>query len=350
MATTQRTNAAPAHPTQRSNEFLPLVHASHIAHSHAGDLTGLPGWWRKLKEGVGNFWFTNSVVNFCCCTSPDTHYSLQLKRQQNQAVRRELLSSLSYYSSDSSIIREVAEDARADGFDMLTDGPTMQTTARLPVGLTIHPRVPRLDTPQPEPRTLPTGSGQLRGMSAEAVVTDVVEASAAADTPPVLQEEVDAVFRPPTVMFGSMAPIALLPRQGVLHQSLNWLVDASTAPSAPPPSTPNVEAPPVPRDLRPLVFVPRFAAAVIVAIRARIGQLSASVPGNLLIVEREALRLMRRYNVREVDSVAHLPSIISCYFREDVHYQVETSAARMTRFQRWLMSEPSSPSTFAPLA
>ena len=159
------------------------------------------------------------------------------------------------------------------------------------------------------------------------------------------------MFRPPTVMFGSMAPVALRPRQGVLHQSLDWLVDASVAPNSivPPSSTPVVEAPP-PRDLRPLVFVPRFAAAVIVAIRARIGQLSASVPGNQLIVEREALRLMRRYNVREVDSVAHLPSIISCYFREDIHYQVETSAARMTRFQRWLMSEPGSPSTFAPLA
>ena len=332
--------------TQRSNDFIPLVHASHIAPA--------PGIWRKLKESFADFWFTNGVVNFCCCTSPDTQYSLQLKRRQNQAVRRELLSSLSYYSHDSSIIKEVAEDARLDGIDLLTDGPTMQTTARLQMGLTIHPRVPRLVTPQPEPRTLPTGLGQLRGMSAGDAVeqTDVVEASAAADTPPVLQEEVDAVFRPPTVMFGSMAPVALRPRQGVLHQSLDWLVDASVVPSpiVPPSSTPVVEAPPVPRDLRPLVFVPRFAAAVIVAIRARIGQLSASVPGNQLIVEREALRLMRRYNVREVDSVAHLPSIISCYFREDIHYQVETSAARMTRFQRWLMSEPGSPSTFAPLA
>lgn len=331
--------------TQRSNDFIPLVHASHIAPA--------PGIWRKLKESFADFWFTNSVVNFCCCTSPDTQYSLQLKRRQNQAVRRELLSSLSYYSHDSSIIKEVAEDARLDGIDLLTDGPTMQTTAHLQMGLTIHPRVPRLVTPQPEPRTFLTGSDQLRGMSAGDAVeqTDVVEALATVDTPPVLQEEVDAVFQSPTVIFGSMAPIALLPRHGALHQSSHWMVDASVVPyNVPPSSTPAVETPPVPRDLRPLVFVPRFAAAVVVAIRARIGQLSVSVPGNQLIVEREALRLMRRYNVREVDSVAHLPSIISCYFREDIHYQVETSAARMTRFQRWLMSEPSSPSTFAPLA
>lgn len=302
--------------TQRTNEFLPLVHASHVAPA--------PSIWSKLKEGFADFWFTNSVVNVCCCTSPDTQYSLQLKRRQNHAVRRELLSSLSYYSRDSSIIKEVAEDARLDGIDLLTDGPTMQTTACLRVGLTIHPRVPRLVTPKPEPRTLPTGLGQLRGMSAGDAVEQVV--------------------------FGSMPPVALLRTEDTVYQSIS-LVDASVVPdtSVPLSSTPEVEVP-LPRDLRPLVFVPRFAAAVVVAIRARIGQMPASVPGNQLIVEREALRLMRRYNVREVDSVAHLPSIISCYFHEDIHYQVETSAARMTRFQRWLMSEPSSPPTFAPLA
>lgn len=104
------------------------------------------------------------------------------------------------------------------------------------------------------------------------------------------------------------------------------------------------------RDRRGVFFVPDFAASVVIEVRARVGQLPADVPGNKLIVEREALRLMRKYKVREVDSVAHLPSIIRNYFTNDIHYRVSTSQARMTRFQRWLMGEASPPPTFTPLA
>jgi len=111
-------------------------------------------------------------------------------------------------------------------------------------------------------------------------------------------------------------------------------------------------APPRPgqrRALNPLKFVPRFSAAVIVELRSRLGQLPASIPGNKLIVEREALRLMRKYSVREVDAVCHLPSIISCYFNEDIHYRVETSVARMSRFQRWLLDIDKPQPAFTPL-
>lgn len=113
----------------------------------------------------------------------------------------------------------------------------------------------------------------------------------------------------------------------------------------PPPAPPGAR-----RELKQLKFVPRFSAAVIVELRTRLGQLSDSIPGNKLIVEREALRLMRKYSVREVDAACHLPSIISCYFSEDIHYRVETSVARMSRFQRWLMDEESPKPSFTPLA
>lgn len=104
------------------------------------------------------------------------------------------------------------------------------------------------------------------------------------------------------------------------------------------------------RNLTPVKFVPRFTAAVIVELRSRLGQLPESIPGNALIVEREALRLMRKYSVREVDAVTHLPSIISCYFREDLHYRVETSVSRMSKFQRWLVGEAQPKPSFTPLA
>lgn len=112
---------------------------------------------------------------------------------------------------------------------------------------------------------------------------------------------------------------------------------------------PTVRQRDVRRGLRPVVFVPRFAAAVVVELRSRLGQLSSSVPGNQLIVEREALRLMRKYSVREVDAVAHLPSIISCYAREDIHYRVETSRSRMSKFQRWLVDAEEPQPMFTPL-
>lgn len=104
------------------------------------------------------------------------------------------------------------------------------------------------------------------------------------------------------------------------------------------------------REIKIVRAVPRFTAAVVVAVRSRVGQLSKAVPGNLLIVEREALRLMRKYNVREVDCVAHMPRIIGAYFNCDIHYIVETAESRMSRFHRWLKGVPDPPATFAPLA
>lgn len=103
------------------------------------------------------------------------------------------------------------------------------------------------------------------------------------------------------------------------------------------------------RGQRSVVFVPRFAAAVVVELRSRLGQLPSGIPGNNLIIEREALRLMRKYSVREVDAVAHLPSIISCYASEDIHYRVETSHSRMGRFQRWLSCLDDTQPAFTPL-
>lgn len=104
------------------------------------------------------------------------------------------------------------------------------------------------------------------------------------------------------------------------------------------------------RDLRTVRAVPRFTAAVVVAVRSKVGQMSQDVPGNALIVEREALRLMRKYKVREVDCVAHLPRIIAAYFSCDVHYVVETAEARMSRFHKWLRGVKPRPTAFAPLA
>lgn len=82
-------------------------------------------------------------------------------------------------------------------------------------------------------------------------------------------------------------------------------------------------------------FVPRFVASVTNAVRSKIGQRPMGTPGNAELVEREALRIMRDYRVKQTDIVGHLPYIVRCYFNEDVQYKLPTHEARMTRFERW---------------
>jgi hypothetical protein len=98
-----------------------------------------------------------------------------------------------------------------------------------------------------------------------------------------------------------------------------------------PPQVTLVPNPPVVR------AVPCFTAAVVTALRCKLGQRPGSTPGNKEVVEREALRLMRDYNVREIDRITHLPLIIRAYFNEDVHYRAATHASRMSKFQKWLL-------------
>lgn len=82
-------------------------------------------------------------------------------------------------------------------------------------------------------------------------------------------------------------------------------------------------------------FVPRFVASVTNAVRSKIGQRPIGTPGNVELVEREALRIMRDYRVKQTDVVGHLPYIIRCYFNEDVQFKLPTHEARMSRFERW---------------
>lgn len=104
---------------------------------------------------------------------------------------------------------------------------------------------------------------------------------------------------------------------------------------------------PTPSGVQGVRSIPRFTAAVVVALRSKLGQLNPSIQGNELVLEREALRLMRDYNVREVDRAVHLPRVIAAYWSADVHYRVPTVQSRMSRFQRWLLNRPSAPPQYA---
>jgi hypothetical protein len=203
------------------NEFEPAVQDRHVR----PDAT----FWRKVREGFANWFYTSPFANVFCCTDPGDHWDMQLSRRREEATRVAMAMSSNYRGRESAI--QVAMDsAAADGYPM----------------------------------------------------------------------EIDKSVDQPLV------------------------------------------------EVRALV-VPKFTASVVVALRARLGQRPQGTVGNRELVEREALRLMREYNVREMDRATHLPLIIRTYFREDLHYRVPTHRSRMSRFHRWLTGGDAEPS-FDPLA
>lgn len=286
----------------RATEFIELTGSSQSSSVPPRTI------WGRMKEGFANFWFTNSVTRFCCCVDPTVHREVMLRRKQHAAVSLALMYSLDY-RGDASIIEATMNDVGEDGYRLFQDQVLVQApppTAPVAAAPVIPPPGPR--------RRVPAGLQRARPLLAAAPTTTLV------------------VWQPPA--FPPVVPVPPL-----------------AAPPAAVPAAGGPASPSTRRDLRAVKFVPRFAASVVVELRSRLGQLPVSVPGNRLIVEREALRLMRKYKVREVDAVAHLPSIIGCYFAEDVHYRVETSRSRMSRFQRWLLNEKSiEEPVFGPLA
>jgi len=82
--------------------------------------------------------------------------------------------------------------------------------------------------------------------------------------------------------------------------------------------------------------VPRFAAAVTLHLRSRLGRMGPS-EANELLLEREYHRVCRKYGVRDADIAAHMSHVKNAYFGEDVFDRVPTGRSRMSRFTRWAM-------------
>lgn len=89
--------------------------------------------------------------------------------------------------------------------------------------------------------------------------------------------------------------------------------------------------------------VPRFAAAMTLNLRSRIGRLAPS-EANQLLMEREYNRLCRAYGVRDADIAAHYCHVKNAFFGEQVFDRIPTGRSRMSRFARWAMDFDSLPS------
>jgi len=80
------------------------------------------------------------------------------------------------------------------------------------------------------------------------------------------------------------------------------------------------------------VVVPRFAAAVCLNIRARVGRLQHS-DANEMVVEREYLNICRSRNVRYDAIAAHRSYVLNAFFTEDVFEYISSTR---TRLPMWL--------------
>lgn len=82
----------------------------------------------------------------------------------------------------------------------------------------------------------------------------------------------------------------------------------------------------------PARVVPRFAAAVTLHVKAKLGVL-AKTEANILLVQRKYLEVCRDHGVRDIDTVSHLQFVLNAYFTEDV---LERLAKTRLRAPAWL--------------
>jgi len=103
--------------------------------------------------------------------------------------------------------------------------------------------------------------------------------------------------------------------------------------------------PTLPMSRGALRVVPRFAAAVVLALRAKFGKLALN-EANRLLVEREYLKTCRDLNVRNNDIELHRQFVANSYFMETVTDEVATVRTRLPKWLREAFgSKPSVPPT-----
>lgn len=79
-------------------------------------------------------------------------------------------------------------------------------------------------------------------------------------------------------------------------------------------------------------IIPKFAAAVCLHLKAKFGHLSRD-EANMLVVQRDYLKICREHGVRDVDIASHRQFVLNAFFTEDV---MEHIALTRTRAPKWM--------------
>lgn len=94
--------------------------------------------------------------------------------------------------------------------------------------------------------------------------------------------------------------------------------------------------------------IPKFAAAVVMALRSKLGRLAMN-EANMIVLEREYGRMCRAHYVRECDVVFHQQHVMNAYFGEGSVDRVGLSRARVSKWKKWVYNDPG-PEASRPLA
>lgn len=86
-------------------------------------------------------------------------------------------------------------------------------------------------------------------------------------------------------------------------------------------------------DILPTCVVPKFAASMCLMLRSKLGRLATN-EANILLVEKEYLRVARNLRVRDVDIISHQQHVINAVFSEE---SFERIALSRNRIPRWLL-------------
>jgi len=81
------------------------------------------------------------------------------------------------------------------------------------------------------------------------------------------------------------------------------------------------------------MVIPKFAAAVVLALRSKLGKLAPS-EANRLLIEREYLKVCRDTSVRNVDTIMHQQFVMNAYFTEGIVDQLATTRVRLPKWLR----------------
>lgn len=86
-------------------------------------------------------------------------------------------------------------------------------------------------------------------------------------------------------------------------------------------------------------IIPRFAAACVLHLRAKLGALPNN-EANVLLVQRKYLEMCRKHNVRDVDTVLHQGFVMNAMFTESVLDDISASRRRLPKWIRFLEEVP----------